>query len=95
MGGALMEIDLEIEGVPNRAIADAIRKTVRNVGRLIRPPDDCRVSIGPSETRGEWDLGIRLPSGWQLVSFSAPLERLPEVIDQALRQRMLPPVEAR
>jgi hypothetical protein len=88
MGGALMEIDLEIEGVPNRAVADAIRTTVRGVRRQFGAPDGWRVTIGPSETRGEWDLGIRLPSGWQLVSFSAPLDRLPEVIDRTLRERL-------
>jgi len=33
-------------------------------------------------------LGIRLPSGGQLVSFSAPLDRLPEVIDRTLRERL-------
>jgi hypothetical protein len=81
-----MPIELEIEGVPDRAIAAAIRKTVLAVGREIEPCDQRRVTISPSETRGEWDLGIHQPSGWQLISFMAPVERLPDIVGRTLRE---------
>ena len=48
-----MEIELEIEGVPDRAIADAIRKTIRRVRRQLAGPDERRVTIAPSATRGD------------------------------------------
>jgi hypothetical protein len=81
-----MDMELEIEGVPDGAIADAIREKVRTLSRQIALPGDWRVTIGPSETRGEWDLGVLAPSGWQLASFAEPVERLPDVIERKLRE---------
>jgi hypothetical protein len=83
-----MDIELEIEGVPDGTIADAIRERVRILRHEIALPGDWRVTIGPSETRGEWDLGILAPSGWQLASFAEPVERLPDVIERQLRARL-------
>jgi hypothetical protein len=88
MGGTMMDIQLEIEGVPDRAIADAIRKKVRTLRQQIALPGEWRVTIGPSETRGEWNLGIHAPSGWHLASFSEPVARLPDVIEKTLRARL-------
>jgi hypothetical protein len=85
-----MDIELEIEGVPEGAIADAIRERVRTVGHEIALAGDWRVTIGPSETRGEWDLGILAPSGWQLDSFAEPIERLPDVVERRLREHLEP-----
>jgi hypothetical protein len=81
--------------VPDRAIADAIRKRVRILCRQNAGPGDCRVTVAPSETRGEWDLGIWAPSGWQLDSFTEPVERLPEVIERKLRERLVLPMSRR
>lgn len=83
-----MDIELEIEGVPDGAIADAIRDRVRTIGHEIALTGDWRVTIGPSETRGEWDLGILAPSGWQLASFAEPVERLPDVVERKLREHL-------
>lgn len=83
-----MDIELEIEGVPDRAIADAIRERVRTLRHEIKLAGDWRVTIGPSETRGEWDLGILAPSGWQLASFAESVERLPDVIERKLREHL-------
>jgi hypothetical protein len=77
MGGPVMHIELEIEGVPDRAIADAIRKRVRKLRQQVDRQGDWRVTIAPSETRGQRDVGIRTPSGWQLASFDEPVEELP------------------
>jgi hypothetical protein len=89
-GATLMDIELEIEGVPDEAIVDAIRARVRTLRHQIALPGDWRVTVGPSETRGEWDLGILAPSGWQLASFAEPVERLPDVIERELRERLAP-----
>ena len=86
-GETMMDIELNIEGISDRRIAQAIRKKVRELGRQVRGSGDRRVSIVPSETRGEWDLGFReTPFGWQLVSFAGPAERLPDVVECQLRK---------
>ena len=90
----MMDIQLGIEGVADEAIAAAIRKRVRKLGRLIAEAGECRVSVCPSETRGEWDLGVQTPSGWHLESFSEVVDRLPEIIDRKLRERLMAPVSS-
>ena len=87
-----MDIELEIEGVSERTIADAIRKRVRNVARRITGPGEWRISIAPSETRGEWDLGILGSSAWHLDSFTVAVDQLPAVIEERLRERLMPPM---
>jgi len=82
-----MDIELEIEGVSDRTIADAIRKRVRRLGKQIVRPGEWRVTIGPSETRGEWDLGIRTPSECHLDSFTELVDRLPDIVERKLRER--------
>jgi len=81
-----MDIELEIEGVPDEAIAHAIREKVRHLRHQMTLAGDWRVTLAPSETRGEWDLGILAPSGWQLASFAEPVDRLPDVIERKLRE---------
>ena len=87
-----MDIELEIEGVPDRTLADAIRERVRMVGQQFARPGEWRVMISPSETRGEWDLGVRAPSGWHLASFTETIDRLPDFIERELRERLRLPV---
>jgi hypothetical protein len=92
MGGTMMDIELEIEGVPEEAVADAIRKRVRILRHEIVRPGNWRVTIAPSETRGEWDLGIQTPAGWHLDSFTESVDRLPDVVERKLRERLTLPV---
>ena len=87
-----MNLELEIEGVPDRAVAGAIRKRVRTLGQQVVHPEDWHVRLAPSEARVEWDLGIRTVSGWHIVSFTAPMERLPDLVEHALRARLVVPV---
>jgi hypothetical protein len=87
-----MDIELEIEGVSDRTIVDAIRKRVRILGRQFVRPGEWRVTIGPSETRGEWDLGIQTPSERHLDSFTELADRLPDIVEQKLRERFALPV---
>ena len=83
-----MNIELEIEGVPDSAIAGAIRKRVRTLGQHCNRSGTWRARLGPSEARGVWDLGIRAASGWHLVSFTAPVEQLPDIVERTLRERL-------
>jgi hypothetical protein len=84
----VMDIELEIEGVADRRVADAIRRRVRLVRQQFARPGAWRVMISPSERRGEWDLGVRTPSGWHVASSTEPADRLPDVIEQELRERL-------
>jgi hypothetical protein len=92
MDGTVMDIELEIEGVADRAIADAIRKRVRILRQQTASSLEWRVTIAPSETRGEWDLGILTSSGWHLTSFTEPVDRLPDVIERQLRAHLVLPM---
>jgi len=83
-----MNIDLEIEGVSDRAVVRAIRTRVRMLARYIGGSEDWRVRLGPSATRAEWDLGIRTRSGWHIAWFAAPVERLGDIVEQRLREQL-------
>jgi hypothetical protein len=84
-----MDIELEIEGVADRTVAETIRKTVRRLSRQVDRPGAWRVKLAPSETRGLWDLGIHAPTGWHLTSFDEPLEALPAAVERTLRERLI------
>src|SRR5437868_15342231 len=66
-----------------------LRKKARTLGQHINRSGNWRVTLGPSETRGEWDLGIRAAAGWHVVSFTAPVEQLPDIVDRTLRERLV------
>ena len=87
--GPAMDIELEIEGVADRAITEMIRKTVRRLGRQVDRPGEWRVSVAAAETRGRWDVGIRTPTGWHLTSFSESLDALPAVVERTLREQLI------
>ena len=75
-----------MEGTLDRRVADAIRRRVRVVRRQFTASGEWRVTVGPSETRGEWDVGVRAPSGWHLNSFAGVVDGLPAFVEQSLRQ---------
>ncbi len=81
-----MHIDVQIEGVSDRRIADAIRARIRRVGRTITSPGEWRITVSPSETRGQWDLGVQEPSGRHFVSFTEAVDRLPDLVEEKLRE---------
>jgi len=82
----VIDIDVQIEGVSDRAAADAIRQRVRRVLRQIAQPGEWQVTVSPSETRGQWDLGMRAPSGWHFAWFTEAIESLPDLIEWKLRE---------
>jgi hypothetical protein len=82
----VIDIDVQIEGVSDRTVADAIRQRVRRVRRQIARPGEWRLTVSPSETRGQWDLGMRAPSGWHFASFVEAIDSLPDLIERKLRE---------
>jgi hypothetical protein len=82
----MMDIELEIEGLHDRRLTDAIRHRVRLVRRQFARSGEWRVTISPSEARGEWDVGVRAPSGWHLSSFTDTIDLLPAFIERRLRE---------
>jgi hypothetical protein len=83
-----MNIELEIEGVSDRAVIEAIRKRVRVFGHQVDRSEDWRVRLVQSETRAEWDLGIRTASGWHVAAFTAPVQRLADIVEHRLRVQL-------
>ena len=81
-----MDIDLQVESVLDRRVADAIRRRVRAVRRRFAAHGEWRVTVSPSETRGEWDVGVRDPSGLHLDSFTDAIDGLPAFVEQRLRE---------
>src|SRR2546423_3096848 len=57
----VMDIDVQIEGVSDPKIADAIRKRIRRVIQTIPLPGDRRITVLPSGTRRECDVGEQAP----------------------------------
>jgi hypothetical protein len=87
-----MDIDLQIEGVSDRTVVDAIRKRVRRAGRAVARPGEWRITVSPSETRGQWDLGVQTPSRRHFASFNDQVDRLPDLIERKFREILeLPP----
>jgi hypothetical protein len=43
------------------------------------------VLLSPSETRGQWDLGVQGPSGRHFASFTTEADRLPALVAEQLR----------
>jgi hypothetical protein len=70
-----MDIDLQMESVLDRRVADAIRRRVRTVRRQFAARGEWRVTAWPSHTGGEWDVGVRDRSGWD--SFTDAIDGLP------------------
>lgn len=83
-----MNIELEIDGISDRAVTEAIRKRVRILGKHEDRDEDWRVRLVPSETQAEWDLGIRTRSGWHIAWFAAPVQRLADIVEQRLREQL-------
>jgi hypothetical protein len=81
----MMDIDLRMEGVLDRRVADAIRRRLRMVRRQFATSGEWRVAVCPSEIRGEWDVGVQAPSGWHLNSFTDAIDGLPAFIERTLR----------
>jgi hypothetical protein len=90
-----MDIDVHVEGVANEKIADAIRTRIQRIGRADARRGEWRVTVSPSETRGQWDLGVQAPSVRHFVSFTDAVDRLPDLIERKFREILYSPTEVR
>lgn len=80
-----MDIDVVIEGVSDVSVARAIKHTLQEVCRRVSRPGAWSVLVAPSETRGQWDLGVRGPFGHHFVSFNAEADQLPGLVAAPMR----------
>jgi hypothetical protein len=80
-----MDLEVVIEGVPDLHLAKEIEHQIRQAFRDNARPGQWRVAMSPSETRGQWDLGVRGPSGFHLAAFPDRSDRLPELVAAQLR----------
>ena len=80
-----MDIEVDIEGVTDKALSDAIRLAVRTLGAECAQPGELRLTVSPSETRGQWDLGLRTLEGIVLSSWVDAAEALPKFVERTLR----------
>jgi len=80
-----LDLEVVVEGVPDARVADEIKRHVRRVCKGAAPGGTWSVTLSPSETRGQWDLGVRGPTRRHFISFSDRVEGLPELVAAQLR----------
>ena len=80
-----MDIEVVVEGVPDAHMTTEITRTLRRVCSGVYRDGRWSVLVAPSETRGEWDLGVRGPFGSHFVSFVTEVDRLPSLVAEHLR----------
>jgi hypothetical protein len=80
-----VDLEIVVEGVPDVNVANEIERHVRRVCKGAARTGQWTVTLSPSETRGQWDLGVRGPSRRHFVSFAEGVDRLPELVAGQLR----------
>jgi hypothetical protein len=75
-----MDLEVFIEGVSEPGVVDAITLQVRKAGKANERPGRWSLTVSPSETRGQWDLGVRGPFGQHFASFTEPVDQLPGLV---------------
>ena len=80
-----MDMEVVIEGVSDARVANEITRQVRQICRGAGRPGEWSVVVAPSETRGQWDLGVRGPFGLHFTSFVEHVDQLPSLVAAQLR----------
>jgi len=80
-----MDIEVVIEGVSDTSVSRQIRRAFQQVCRSVNRAGQWSVLLAPSETRGEWDLGVRGPFGHRFVSFTTEIDQLPVLVGDQLK----------
>jgi hypothetical protein len=80
-----MDIEVVVEGVPDGHVTTEITRALRRVCSTVYRTGRWSVLVAPSETRGEWDLGVRGPFGNHFVSFVTEADQLPALVAEHLR----------
>lgn len=81
-----MDLEVVIEGITDERLEKKIRKNIQQVYK--ETEGRWRVMVSPSETRGQWDLGVQGPSGRHFASFTEGVDRLPELVAAQLRTHL-------
>ena len=53
-----MDVQVDIEGVSDARVANRIERRIREVCKGDERSGQWQVVLSPSETRGQWDLGV-------------------------------------
>ena len=80
-----MDLEVVIEGVSDPVVAKGITREVRKVCKENQRPGQWSLTVCPSETRGQWDLGVRGPFGQHFASFTDHVDQLPGLVAAQLR----------
>ena len=80
-----MDLEVTIEGVSDVRVANEIKKKIRQVCKDTECSGEWSVVVSPSETRGQWDLGVRGPLGRHFASFTEDVQQLPELVAEQFR----------
>jgi hypothetical protein len=80
-----MDVEVVIEGVSDVRLANEIRQKIQQVCKDTERPGQWSVVVSPSETRGQWDLGVRGPFGRHFASFTEGVDQLPKLVAEQLR----------
>ena len=80
-----MDVEVVIEGVLDAGVEHDIKRTIHEACNETSRSGEWTVVVSPSETRGQWDLGVRGPSGHHFASFTEGAERLPALVAGQLR----------
>jgi hypothetical protein len=80
-----MDIEVVIEGVPDISMSSQISRNLKRVCRNVYRTGEWSVLLAPSETRGQWDLGVRGPFGHHFVSFTTEIDQLPALVGDQLK----------
>ena len=80
-----MDLEVVIEGVADEHLAGQIKRQIGQVCRDTARSGQWSVLMSPSETRGQWDLGVKGPLGRTFGSFPERVDQLPELVAEHLR----------
>ena len=89
-----MDLEVVIEGVTDARVEKEIKRQVRKISNSTPRSGEWSVFVAPSETRGEWDLLVKGPSGSHISSLIEQADRLPEFVSEQLRKCLSAAVNA-
>ncbi len=80
-----MDIEIVVEGVSDTTVCRQITRALQQVCRDVYRTGQWTVLLATSETRGEWDLGVRGAFGHRFVSFTTEIDQLPALVGDQLK----------
>ena len=80
-----MDLEVVVEGVTDERVVHETLRRVRQVWKASEIAGAWAVTVSPSETRGQWDLGVRGPSVRHFARFSERAGPFPDIVAEQLR----------